>query len=232
MVSPTGNVQPSIAASTLLSATTSSISSSSFSQQLEAALEQYLGQSGNGSQLQIDIQPAQGQDSGASQFLVTVKALPAASAAATAAAPATVAQPAAAAQPVQPASSPASPQISDAAPADYVNMPFGNGSSTVPSLATALASQDAMMQSTFMTKAAILNEDAVSAAGDPMSGQTVLGTNLKWDDLTQDQQFAYIYSCNCGLPQGQSMQQYLDASLGPKIMANAPSNNPMLFGTI
>ena len=82
-----------------------------------------------------------------------------------------------------------------------------------------------------MTQAAILNQDLVSQAGDPMAGQTVLGTSMKWDDLTQDQRVAYMYATNVGLPQGQSMQPYLEANVGPEIMANAPSNNPMLFGT-
>ncbi len=114
---------------------------------------------------------------------------------------------------------------------DFVTVPFGTSYSTVPTLATELANQDAMMQSPMMTQAAILNQDLVSQAGDPMAGQPVLGTNLKWDNLTQDQRVAYMYATNVGLPQGQSMQQYLEANVGPKIMANAPCNNPTLFGT-
>ena len=53
--------------------TTSSGSTSSFTDQLAAALEGYLAQSGNNSNLEIDIQKTQSQDSGISQFLVTVK---------------------------------------------------------------------------------------------------------------------------------------------------------------
>src|SRR5450631_2059960 len=52
---------------------TPSGSSTSFTDQLAAALEGYLAQSGNGSKLQIDIQTTQSQDSGVRQFLVTVK---------------------------------------------------------------------------------------------------------------------------------------------------------------
>jgi hypothetical protein len=53
--------------------TTPSGSSDSFTQQLTSALEGYLAQSGSGSNLEIDIQTTQSQDSGVRQFLVTVK---------------------------------------------------------------------------------------------------------------------------------------------------------------
>lgn len=53
--------------------TTPSGSSDSFTKQLTSALEGYLAQSGNGSNLEIDIQATQSQDSGVRQFLVTVK---------------------------------------------------------------------------------------------------------------------------------------------------------------
>ena len=53
--------------------TTPSGSTSSFTDQLAAALEGYLAQSGKNSNLEIDIQTTQSQDSGGSQFLVTVK---------------------------------------------------------------------------------------------------------------------------------------------------------------
>jgi len=53
--------------------TTPSGSTASFTDQLAAALEGYLGNSANGSHLQIDIQTTQSQNSGVRQFLVTVK---------------------------------------------------------------------------------------------------------------------------------------------------------------
>ena len=53
--------------------TTPSESTSSFTDQLAAALEGYLAQSGKNSNLEINIQKTQSQDSGVSQFLVTVK---------------------------------------------------------------------------------------------------------------------------------------------------------------
>jgi hypothetical protein len=52
--------------------TTLSESADSFLSQLTSALEGYLAQSGNNSSLEINIQPTQSQDSGTSQFLVTV----------------------------------------------------------------------------------------------------------------------------------------------------------------
>lgn len=73
--------------------TTPSGSTDSFTEQLTSALEGYLAQSGNNSNLEIDVQTTQSQDSGVRQFLVTVKnptsapgqSTPAASLAATAA---------------------------------------------------------------------------------------------------------------------------------------------------
>ena len=52
---------------------TPSGSTTSFTDQLAAALEGYLAQAGSGSSLEIDIQPTQSQNSGVRQFIVTVK---------------------------------------------------------------------------------------------------------------------------------------------------------------
>lgn len=226
MVSATGATPFTGVADTLFSTTTPSVSSDSFTQQLEVALEQYLKQSGSNTQLEINIQPSQSQESGTSQFLVTVTEQPAA-ASTPAASTATTTTAAS-----TPAESGSSASTSVAAPQEqFVTVPFGNGFSNVPTLATELANQDAMMESTMMTPAAILNQDLVSQAGDPMAGQPVPDTNLNWDNLTQDQRVAYMYATNVGLPQGQTMQQYLESNVGPAIMANAPSNDPTFFGT-
>ncbi len=53
--------------------TTPSGSTSSFTDQLAAALEGYLAQAGDGSNLEIDIQASPSQNSGVRQFVVTVK---------------------------------------------------------------------------------------------------------------------------------------------------------------
>ena len=87
---------------------------------------------------------------------------------------------------------------------------------TVPTLATELANEAAF--GAMMSPAAILNQDAVTQAGDPMSGVTILGTNMKRDDLTQDQQLAYLYATNYGLPSGQDDEGLSPANLGPKEM--------------
>jgi hypothetical protein len=50
------------------------------------------------------------------------------------------------------------------------------------------------------------------------------------DELTQDQQLAYLQATNYGLPSGQTRQDYLTANLGPKEMWNAPYSNPTMFG--
>src|SRR5579862_9893220 len=52
--------------------TTLSESEDSFISQLTSALEGYLAQSGNNPNMEIDIKTTQSQDSGVSQFLVTV----------------------------------------------------------------------------------------------------------------------------------------------------------------
>ncbi|MBV8846583.1 MAG: hypothetical protein JO307_27575 [Bryobacterales bacterium] len=219
MVSRTGSTQTDSVANIPLNQPVSTASTDSFAQQLAATLQQYLNPSQNGSpngsQVELDIQPASGQGS-ADGYIVTVKTVPgtpAAAAVESAAQPSTI-------QSTQPGST--------ASPADgYVQVPFGAGNITVPSLATELAWQNAA--SVMLTPAQILNQDQVSLAGDPMAGQTIHGTNLKWDDLTQNQQLAYIYASDYGLPAGQTIQDYLTANYGPHIMANAPSNNPYLF---
>ena len=230
ITSPASGVREQRPAGILPPGTTSSLSSSSFAQQIESALEGYFGSAGNASALTINIQPVTGQNSGSGQFLVTVTP----SAADISSAPVSL-------EPVTPPSPTPTPAGGtgdnggaaqtpppDAPPSGYQNVPFGSGYTTVPTLATELARQNAMMA--MMSPAAILNQDKISAAGDPMAGKSIDGTTLNWDDLTQDQQLAYIYAMNYGLPQGQTMQTYLDSNLGPKVMANAPSTNPTLFG--
>jgi len=69
----TGQQSSNILAGLSTSQTTPSGSMASFTDQLAAALEGYLGQSANGSHLEIDIQTTQSQNSGVRQFIVTVK---------------------------------------------------------------------------------------------------------------------------------------------------------------
>ena len=69
----TGSPSSSILAGLSPQQTTPSGSTASFTDQLAAALEGYLAQSGNSSNLEIDIQATQSQNSGVRQFIVTVK---------------------------------------------------------------------------------------------------------------------------------------------------------------
>ncbi len=88
MVSATSNTSGQVPEIALFSGTTASASTDtvdSFAQQLESALESYFGQSGKGSQFDINIQPAQGQESGGGgQYLVTITTPPAAASSTTA----------------------------------------------------------------------------------------------------------------------------------------------------
>ena len=69
----TGTQSSNILAGLSPDQTTHSGSTASFTDQLAAALEGYLAQSGNASNLEIDIQATQSQNSGVRQFIVTVK---------------------------------------------------------------------------------------------------------------------------------------------------------------
>ena len=69
----TGQQSSNILAGLSTPQTSASGSTGSFTDQLAAALEGYLAQSGNGSHLEIDIQTTQSQNSGVRQFIVTVK---------------------------------------------------------------------------------------------------------------------------------------------------------------
>jgi hypothetical protein len=74
MITSTSGAQSTNAAASFdFSKTTSTASVDSFAQQLMTAIEGYLSNSSNGSQLEIDIQAPQGQNSGNnSQFVVTL----------------------------------------------------------------------------------------------------------------------------------------------------------------
>lgn len=219
MVSSIDSTAAQGALPSVFSTTTSSVSDSSFAQQLETVLEQILGNSGNGSQFEIDVQPANSQSSSGNQFIVTVKGI----SAAPAGTPPSTTSPTA---PQTPA--PASEATTTSNP--YVQVPFGSQLISTPSLSAQEAANDVEMSDPIYTPQTILYEDQISAAGDPKTGQTVPGTNLEWNDLTHDQQLAYNYALDWGFPAGMTMQQFLDAHVGPQIMANAPNNNPYLFG--
>ena len=255
MISATSATHNSPVSGILLNTTTPSVSSSSFTQQLAAALEQYIGQSGGSSNLEIDIQPQQSQNSGGSQFLVTVKTSQAGSPA-SASAPASTSAPAGIG-PIFVATGPVPHAVSTSGvtgsvvtsttdggatlgpvttpidtgtmPSGYEEVPFGNSFSTIPTLATELANYN--KSCSMMAK---INPGALSStagqAGDPMYGVQVPGTTLNWDDLTQNQQLAYQHAMNSGLPAGQSMSDFLAANVGPSAWWNASYAKPDMFG--
>jgi hypothetical protein len=87
MVTSTTSVQSANAVTDFTLSGTNSQSVDSFAQQLLTAIDGYLGQSGNGSQLQINIQSAGQNSAGSSQFVVTVQDEPAAQSAGTTSTP-------------------------------------------------------------------------------------------------------------------------------------------------
>jgi hypothetical protein len=227
-------VQSANGANTIFSGVTSSASATSFAQQLATALEQYLGQAGNGSQLEIDIQPAAcqdsatgRQDSAAGQYVVTVTTPQSSSStgvSATSTSSTSTSSTSADATLTQDTSI-------ESQESGMVTIPFGTGTTTVPTLATELANFNTEAANMNLSSAQILAEDALTEQGDPLAGMTIPGTNLSWENLTQDQQVAYMYAMDYGMPAGQSMQDYLDANVGPQTMANAPNADPTMFGT-
>jgi hypothetical protein len=211
MISATGAASSVNPLDSIFKTQTSTTAISSFAQQLAATLEQYLNSSENGSQIEIDIQPASGADSEGG-LVVTVKS------------------------PAAPgvASPEVSSQVPDSAAGsdfynEYVTIPWGTGTTVVPTLSAQLTRLHAQMLQ--QTPAEILAGEKIAEAGDPMAGTTIQGTNLKWDDLTQYQRIAFIYATDYGLPAGQTMDNYLKSNYGPHIMANAPSSNPLRFGS-
>jgi hypothetical protein len=219
MVSATTNALAASSANTIFSGVTSSASSASFAQQLAAALEQCLSQSGNGSQLEIEVQPASRQDSDSGQYIVTVtkpqNSQPSSSTSASSTDPTPATQ----------------GTSSDSPDSGMVTIPFGTGTITVPTLATELANHNAEAANMNLSPAAIEAEDALTEQGDPWANMTIPGTNLSWESLTQNQQIAYMYAMDYGMPAGESMQDYLAANVGPQTMANAPNADPTMFGT-
>lgn len=105
-------------------------------------------------------------------------------------------------------------------PPGYINVPFGSGFSTDPSLTTFLNQQTAYLNSPMMNPAMQRNELTQAAAGDPMWNQVVPGTNLNWNDLNENQKNAYTWASNAGLPSGVNMQTFLSQNVGQTGSAN------------
>jgi hypothetical protein len=212
MVSSTTNASNALADSISPNTTSSSISATaadsttSFSQQLLTALESFLGQSGSGSQISIT---DEGQNSGASQYLVTLTAPTAATPAA--ATPASLTTSA-----VTPAS---------ASPAQLLTPAVSFGSAEGMAV-TALQGQMQSLQDSWssLTPSQVafqLANAAGTGGGAPTA--TVPGTTLTFGDLNQVQQLAYQYGTNYGTD-GLSMQDFLTQNAGPNTPWNLSYN--------
>jgi hypothetical protein len=198
MVSHVSNASDRVADSVLLNATTPSASagsSNSFAEQLASALENYLGQSGSGSQFDISIQPSQSQESGSGQYVVTITAP--SGVAANGSAPAV-------------ATTGASPEGGAAA---GTTVPLFQG----PPLSSSM--QELAGDWSVLTPQQTAFELANGGQGGGNATAAVPGTSLTFGELNQAQQIAYQYAENYGTG-GVSMQDFLTQNAGPQAAWN------------
>ncbi len=189
------------------SSATAADSTTSFTQQLLTALEGFLGQSGSGSQISIT---DEGQNSGASQYLVT---LTAPSGATVPASSTSSALPAASTVFATPASSVASTSVASTIAA---------GGMAVTGLQDQMQSlQDSWAALTPAQVAFQLANAAGTGGGDPTA--TVPGTTLTFGDLNQTQQLAFQYGTDYGTG-AVSMQDFLTQNAGPDMPWNLSYN--------
>jgi len=95
------------------------------------------------------------------------------------------------------------PSSAPAAPAGYINVPFGLGTSTIPTPQTALNNWTAYQTSPFETPEALAYSAKVAAAGLPVEMQGPLdvggGNTMYWSDMTPQQQAIWQYGRESGL---------------------------------
>jgi hypothetical protein len=226
MVSAIGNTPGQVPEIALFSGTTGAASTDtvdSFAQQLESALASYFGQSGHGSQFDINIQPAQGQESGSGQYLVTITTPPAA-----ATTPAvTTSTLAAAATPV----AAATPAANASTVADTTSPPPAlMAGTTVPPLSSVM--QDFANGWSVMTPQQVAFQLAnASGTGGGAPTATVPGTTLTFGQLNQSQQAAYQYALNYGTG-GLSMSDFLTQNAGPDTAWNISYDQAQMIPAI
>ena len=217
MVSSTSNVSNALTDSITLNTatanggTSSTNSTNSFTEQLLSALESFLGQAGNGSQVQITVQPEQGQNSGDSQYVVTLTSPSASSTGAEAASTSAAHVPATAAA----TQGLATPAATIPTTTSYQGMPV-----------TTIQEQIQQMENSW----AVLTPQQVAfqlanasgtVGGSPTA--TVPGTSLTFGDLNQTQQLAYQYATAYGTG-NTSMQDFLTQFAGPELPWNLSYN--------
>ncbi|HEY6342204.1 MAG TPA: hypothetical protein VIY49_11985 [Bryobacteraceae bacterium] len=110
-------------------------------------------------------------------------------------------------------------QQTAAAPDGYQYVPFGTGTSVVPTMANWLSGwqQANSNLSPSAQQNQILNYGA--GQGTPMYGANLPGTNIPWASLTQEQQAAYVQATSTGQSIS-NIQQFLNQYEGP----NTPGN--------
>ncbi len=170
-----------------------------------------MSQSGNGSPIQITIQPEQGQNSGASQYLVTLTS------------PAAAAQ-----QETQAAAAAAVPAAMSSLVAASAAIPAAQATTTSISGMTVTTLQEQMQSlesswSTLTPQQVAFQLATASGTGGGAPTATVPGTTMTFGDLNQAQQLAYQYGTDYGTG-GVSMQQFLNANAGPDTPWNLSYN--------
>jgi hypothetical protein len=212
MVSGISNVPGELMDPTLFSAKTASASidpTVSFEQQLESALESYLGQSENGSQLSINLPSNLGQESGSGQNLVTLKAPPVATPDTTPVANTmSTAEDTTSTTTTTPTTTPTTPTI----------LPASWTLSTGPGLSAVMQGFESDWSVLTPQQVAFQLANA-SGAGGGNPTDTVPGTSMTFGQLNQTQQEAYQYALNYGTG-GLSMQDFLTQNAGPQAAWN------------
>jgi hypothetical protein len=180
----------------------SNASTTSFSEQVASMLENYLGESANGSQLKDATQPLESRNSDGRQASAALMA-------------SNIPSPISNSETAAAADAPA-----DTSPSDT---PAPN-----PGLTTGVPLAQAMQ--TFVSDWSILTPQQVAfqlanasgtGGGDPTA--SVPGTSMVYGDLNQSQQFAYQYALNYGTG-GLSMQDFLTQNAGPTAAWNQSYN--------
>lgn len=239
MVSRTTSALNSTAQSFTFNTPTTSDSTDSFTQELAAALESYLQQSGGSGQFDISIQPAQGQNSDSGQYVVTVSAPQTAATPSTAStsselmgATSSAANVATASSVSSQSTTPVTADTEDSTSGTGSASSTGGGSALLPTVpdggASAPGFQSALQQ--FENDWSVLNPQQVAfqlantaGTGGGVPTDMVPGTTIAYGDMTQTQQFAYQYALNYGTG-GDSLQDFLTQNVGPQTSWNLSYN--------
>lgn len=110
---------------------------------------------------------------------------------------------------------------------DTTGVPFGTSTTNPTTLSSLQAYTNYQNSNPYLSSPSYQQtQNVVAAAGDPMYGQTVPGTSLAWNDLTNSQKIAYTYATNYGTG-GMSMTDFLNANAGDPNAAGNQSYSKM-----